>query len=183
MTLPSHSVTITYLEMRERPSLLKPQPPHGLDGRLMLMKTGRMPVGFYRYLYDAVGREYHWYDRKRWDDAKLGAEIWADGKEIFVLYVRGAPAGYFELDFREEPDCELTYFGIIPDFHGLRLGRFFLSSAIARAWDQGIKRLTVHTNTDDHPRALPLYQKLGFVPYAQETAEITPLAPGEGYAP
>ena len=38
-----------------------------------------------------------------------------------------------------------------------------------------IERLWVHTNTLDHPRALPLYQKLGFVPYAQEKAEIVPI--------
>jgi hypothetical protein len=30
----------------------------------------------------------------------------------------------------------------------------------------------VNTCTFDHPRALPLYQKLGFVPYRQETQII-----------
>ena len=32
------------------------------------------------------------------------------------------------------------------------------------------QRITVNTNTLDHPKALPLYQRLGFEPYRQETA-------------
>jgi hypothetical protein len=33
----------------------------------------------------------------------------------------------------------------------------------------------VQTCTLDHPRALPLYQQMGFIPFAQEEAEIMPL--------
>ena len=38
------------------------------------------------------------------------------------------------------------------------------------AWDRpGTARVTVNTNSLDHPRALPLYQKAGFVPVRRET--------------
>ena len=38
------------------------------------------------------------------------------------------------------------------------------------AWDRpGAARVTVNTNSLDHPRALPLYQKAGFVPVRRET--------------
>ena len=38
------------------------------------------------------------------------------------------------------------------------------------AWDRpGTRRVTVNTNTLDHPRALPLYQKAGFAPVRRET--------------
>jgi hypothetical protein len=36
------------------------------------------------------------------------------------------------------------------------------------AWAQPISRLTINTCTLDHPRALPLYQRLGFTAYARE---------------
>jgi GNAT superfamily N-acetyltransferase len=73
------------------------------------------------------------------------------------------------------PEAELAYFGLMQDFLGRGLGSFLLATAIDIAWSKPIERLWVHTNTLDHPRALPLYQKMGFVPYAQEKAEIVPL--------
>jgi hypothetical protein len=36
------------------------------------------------------------------------------------------------------------------------------------AWAQPISKLLVNTCTLDHPRALPLYQRLGFTPYSRE---------------
>jgi hypothetical protein len=33
----------------------------------------------------------------------------------------------------------------------------------------GIERMTVNTNTLDHPRAYGLYQEMGFVPVRHET--------------
>jgi hypothetical protein len=40
------------------------------------------------------------------------------------------------------------------------------------AWTHGIPKFKVNTCTLDHPRALPLYQRLGFVPYAREDRYI-----------
>ena len=40
--------------------------------------------------------------------------------------------------------------------------------ACINAWLQPIERLTVNTCTLDHPRALPLYQRLGFTAYNRE---------------
>ena len=38
------------------------------------------------------------------------------------------------------------------------------------AWDrEGVRRMTVNTNSLDHPRALPLYQRAGFEPVRRET--------------
>ena len=38
------------------------------------------------------------------------------------------------------------------------------------AWDRpAAERLLVNTNSRDHPRALSLYQKAGFVPIRRET--------------
>ena len=63
-------------------------------------------------------------------------------------------------------------FGLMPHCVGRGLGRYLLYSAIEQAWSYEPERLTVNTNTMDHPRALPLYQRMGFVPYRQEEQEI-----------
>ena len=67
---------------------------------------------------------------------------------------------------------DLAYFGLMPHCVGHGLGRYLLTAAIEQAWSYAPERLTVNTNTMDHPRALPLYQKLGFLPYRQEEQEI-----------
>ena len=176
MTRPPIAITITKLEMHERPSHVRPHLPHsGEHTRAMLMKIDAPPLHFYRYLYTTVGDAYVWVQRRRMDDAALGAIVRHPQVEIYVLYVGGAPAGYAELDFRVKREVELAYFGLLPEFIGHGFGSYLLASAIDIAWLQPIERLWVHTNTLDHPRALPLYQKMGFVPYAQEKAEIVPL--------
>jgi GNAT superfamily N-acetyltransferase len=173
-------ITVTYLEMLRRPQGPRPHPPSGYDrGNMLLVRAPKPPVHFYRYLYDAVGRDYTWVDRKRRPDADLAGDIHDERVEISVLYVDGAPAGYFELDFRKPETCDLAYFGLVRDFTGRRLGPFLLGAALEAAWAKDIQRMTVNTNTLDHPKALPLYQRMGFSPYAQKAAEIVPLGPLE----
>ncbi len=160
---------ITYLEMFERPGTPRVPMP---AGRLALIQAESCPVSFYRYLYDRVGERWLWFERRLMDDAALAAEITRTTTEIFVLYVGGVPAGYFELDAAEPHDTELCYFGLMPNFIGRRLGPFLLQAAIDRAWSRPIERLWVHTCTLDHPRALPLYQRAGFVVYGRREVKF-----------
>ena len=161
----SVETVVTYLEMTEPPTGAPRQAPcAGLEVR----HARRPTVSFYRYLYDTVGGPWHWTERRILDDAALAAIIADPLVEVNVLWVDGVPAGYAELDRRTNGEIELAYFGLIPDFTGRGLGRFFLAEAIHIAWARDIRRLTVQTCTQDHPAALPLYQKLGFTPYAQE---------------
>ncbi len=176
MTKAPIPITITKLEMKAKPAALRPHLRHDQDnGRVMLLKVKRPPVHFYRYLYETVGGPYIWVERTRMSDEKLAAIVQDEKVELYVLYCEGAPAGYAELDFRKSAEAELAYFGLIHDYLGRGLGSFLLATAIDIAWSKPIERLWVHTNTLDHPRALPLYQKMGFVPYAQEKTEIVPL--------
>lgn len=141
----------------------------------MLMQDEKPSVGFYRFLYDAVGRNYHWVDRKRLDDAALAAIIHDPQAEVWVLYAAGQPAGYFEVNAIALPVVELEYFGLMPDFHGLGIGKWFLSEAIRACWARKPDRVIVQTCALDGPAALALYQKLGFVPYErqEETVELS----------
>lgn len=176
MTKAPIPITITKLEMMAKPSGLRPHLRHDQDkARVMLLKVKQPPVHFYRYLYETVGGPHIWVERTRMSDEALAKIVQDERVEVYVLYCEGAPAGYAELDFRKPNEAELAYFGLIQDFIGLGLGSFLLATAIDIAWSKPIDRLWVHTNTLDHPRALPLYQKMGFVPYAQEKTEIVPI--------
>ena len=156
---------VTFLEMTAEP-LHHVTPPSNL--KLMLMRAENITLSFYRFLYGAVGQHYHWNDRSNLSDAELAKLSNGEGAEVWVLYVGGQPAGYFELVPDNASTIELEYFGLTPEFQGKGLGKWLLAEAIRAAWAKLPNRVVVQTSTLDGPAALPLYQKMGFTPYAQE---------------
>jgi GNAT superfamily N-acetyltransferase len=158
-------VATTSLEMFRDPGGELPPAPDGVR----VVRAAPPGVRFYRFLYDGVGAPWHWYDRKRWDDATLAATVDDPAVEVHVLWRRGAPAGYVELDRRVAALCEVAYFGLFPEAIGGGLGTWFLRWAVREAWrEPALDRLWVHTCTLDHPSALGVYRKVGFEPYAEE---------------
>ncbi|HYE51556.1 MAG TPA: GNAT family N-acetyltransferase [Azospirillaceae bacterium] len=158
--------TITYLEMDAPPA--RPMRPAPLE-KLALLRAEECTVAFYRFLYNTVGEPWLWGFRRRLPDEELRALIQAPSVSIHVAYVRGVPAGYFELDRSEPRTCDISYFGLMPEFIGRRIGPWLLDQAIASAWSEpGMRKLTVNTCTFDHPRAVMTYQKAGFRPVEQE---------------
>ncbi len=158
----SIGTTVTFLEMAAQP-LHHHAPPANI--KLALARAEDMPVHYYRYLYDAVGRDYHWIDRRTMSDDALAAAIAKPGVEIFVAYAGGCPAGFFEIDASDPEAAWVAYFGLVPDYQGRGLGKWLLGEALAAAWSKNPGCVRVETCTLDDPRALPLYQKMGFVPY------------------
>lgn len=162
-------VTVTFLEMLSPPERLPMQKP---VGDVRLIRADPPTISFYRYLYTNVGQHWLWHERLLLSESDL-FEIVADRRvEVYVLYVDGSPAGYSELDRRESERTNLSYFGLMPEFIGRGFGSFFLDQTIWLGWANGTRRLTVNTCTFDHPRALPLYQSLGFVPYRHVSREV-----------
>jgi len=163
---------VTHLEMTARLSPSFPVP-SGL--RIAIMRSTQMPVHFYRYLYEQVGRQHHWMMRRMQSDTEVAAAIHAETTDIHVLYVDGNPAGLSEIDLSALPEtAEILYFGLMPDYQGRGLGKFFLNEAISTAWSHNPQKVTIHTNTLDNPRALQLYQRMGFVPVGWSEEEVTP---------
>ncbi len=158
-------MTVTFFEMTAKPSALPPPQPRG---RHAILKAENPTPHFYRYLYDAIGGPYLWVDRKKVTTEALTQIIHDPSNALYVLYVEGCPAGMAEIDFRKEGAANIAYFGLMPEFIGKRLGYFFLYHACQNAWTRPISRLTINTCTLDHPRALPLYQRIGFTAYARE---------------
>ena len=157
-------VTVYYLEMLAPNQRSAPAPRPGL----LVLHAVKPSVAYYRFLYSAVGQEYHWHSRGRLDDSFLAALIQDPREEIQVLHVDGMPAGFAELDRRQPDDIELVQFGLTRDFIGHGLGKWFLQWVIDRAWSHQPRRFWLHTCTLDHRAALPNYQKAGFVMFRQE---------------
>ena len=157
-------VTAYYLEMLASPDRTVPAPRGGLS----VVQAQSPTVPYYRSLYDAVGSEYYWLSRRKLSDAELAAIIHNPLNEVYVLHVDGSPAGFAELDRRQPNEVELVQFGLMPDFIGQGLGKWFLRWTIDKVWSYGPRRFWLHTCTLDHPAAVPTYKKAGFVQYKQE---------------
>lgn len=169
-------VTVTFLEMTAPPAYLPPLP---LNQNVALLQARDIPLHFYRYLMDRVGRRWKWERALRLSDNNLRSELSEPGREVRVLYVDGAPAGIFDIKPEPPEHTEIRYFGLMDHALGRGLGRWLLGQAIAAAWATKPERVVVQTCTLDHPAALPLYQKLGFSPVGQSHETVNPLTDDE----
>jgi GNAT superfamily N-acetyltransferase len=157
-------VTRTYLEMRSPAELVR----EGCAGpEVRLEPIADCPWNFYRDLYVEVGRDYHWKDRLAWTEAQFRAWL-AGPSTVWLLSVRGAPAGFFELRRHADGSVEIAYLGLLPGFVGQGLGKFLLTRAVEEAWALQPARVWLHTCTLDHPTALPNYLKRGFRKVGEE---------------
>jgi ribosomal protein S18 acetylase RimI-like enzyme len=167
--MPTVTVTTTYLEILDpaghRPARLD-------DPAVRILEAEEPLPDFYRFLYGTVGRDYSWTNRLGWSDEQLYEYLARPSVTLLVLYVRGTPAGYVELNSAShEPGTEVAYFGLFQPFQGRGLGKHLLSAGIGRAFADGAERVWVHTCTLDGPHALANYQGRGFVIYKTETHE------------
>jgi len=157
--------TVTYLEMVARPGFDYPRIPVGSSAALL--KAKQPPVWYFLALYDAVGRDYAWEDMHTLPAEEISAQL--ARSHIYTLMDHGWPHGFFMLEDLSDTAVELAYFGLVPEAVGTGLGGWLLKTAILTAWDRpGTQKVSVNTCTLDHPRALALYQKNGFVPVRRE---------------
>ncbi|MBX8811293.1 GNAT family N-acetyltransferase [Ochrobactrum sp. MR34] len=164
------SVNITRLEMAAPLNVALPLPA-GL--RLAIMLAENMPVHLYRYLYEVIGKPHHWMLRRMQNDETVTSIIQAEETRILLLYVDGCPAGFAEMRLNLPESVDLLYFGLVPDYQGRGLAKFFFAEALAAAWSHNPEKLRLETNTLDSPRALQLYQRMGFSPVSTAEDVIT----------
>jgi GNAT superfamily N-acetyltransferase len=149
----------TYLEMRA-PGDLRPA---RLDDPLIRLEHAALCTpALWRFLYAEVGRRYHWVDRLGMTDDEISAHLNSGDVSIWLLSVRGTPAGYFELTRDREGGIEISYFGLLPEFTGRGLGAHMLTLAVEQAWRMTGSRVWLHTCSLDHPAALRNYLSRGF---------------------
>lgn len=156
------AAVITHLEMRAPPSR-PPAPAGGFE----LFRAERPDLAWYRALYRRVGENWLWFSRLTLDDATLKKLIHDPTVQVYALRRRGNDCGILELDTRRFPDVEISFLGLVEDMIGRGAGGFLLGRALEIAWARSPRRITVHTCTLDHPRALGFYLHHGFEPYAR----------------
>ncbi|AJT63651.1 GNAT family N-acetyltransferase [Streptomyces chattanoogensis] len=192
----SHSVTTWYLEQTSPADLVPAAaPPAGQDVRIVRSEVPSPE--FSRFLYTTVGRDVLWTDRLSWPYARWAEHLERPGVETWVVYERGTPAGFIELDPQPEGAVEIVYFGLIPAFQGRRIGGWLLTYGVERAWDlaerwpgrERTARVWLHTCSDDGPHAMANYERRGFRVYdttVTQEAEVAmpePWPGGQGAAP
>jgi ribosomal protein S18 acetylase RimI-like enzyme len=161
-------VTTTYLHL---PSPTDFRPAVVADPDLLTLEAREPSVPFYRFLYDAVGRDWVWIDRLHWTDAQHLEHLSRPTTTLHVLYYRGTPAGYIELDASAGDETEIAYFGLMRFVHGRGFGKHLLSVGVQRAFDDGARRVWLHTCTLDGPHAIANYMARGFIPYKTTTQD------------
>ena len=165
----STQVVRTYLEMTS-PDELQPVSIEAPAPRVERLEG--CTVSFFRFLYEEVGRAYHWTDRLAWSDEMVSHHLRTPGVSVWLMSWQDAPAGYFELRRHDDDSVEIAYFGLLPNFVGRGWGKYLLSRAVESAWQMEASRVWLHTCTLDHPAALPNYVKRGFRPVRQEVYRV-----------
>jgi len=155
---------VTHLEMVERP---RPRP--SAISSLRLVQWPQPDLRSYRALFSRVGAPWLWFSRAIMPDAAVEAIIGDPGVAVYAITdPRGIEVGLLELDFRVPRECEIAYFGLVPELAGKGHGRWLMGEALSRAWRKDVNRVWVHTCTLDHPSALNFYRAQGFVPFKRE---------------
>lgn len=164
-------VRTTSLEMLSSTALI---PSLGTPGDTRLERAGIVSPELSRYLYTAVGGDWHWRDRLPWTWARWMEWLARPELETWVLARQGTPAGYFELEAQPGGSVEITAFGLLPCFTGQGLGGYLLTRAVLRAWAMRpeVRRVWLHTCTLDHPAALQNYRSRGFRVFEEVEEEI-----------
>ena len=161
-------VTIWYLEIDD-PANLRPK--RVTDPDVELTQACEPNPEFSRFLYLAVGGDLYWTERLPWGWEEWQRFLNRPELETWVLYVRGTPAGYFELERWGDGSAKILYFGLLPEFIGRGLGGHLLTAAIQRGFAIGNGRVWVHTCSLDTKEALPNYQARGLRIFREHTFE------------
>jgi GNAT superfamily N-acetyltransferase len=163
------TVTTTYLEMHS-PAELRPK--RHADARFRIDEATTRQWQFNRFLYFAVGEDWHWYEKRTWSDDRWRNYVESDDLRTFVAYYDGSPAGYYELRRDDRGGVEIVYLGLMPAFVGRGFGGPLVTSAIEEAWRMKPNRVWLHTCTLDHPTALANYQARGLKIYHVESKTV-----------
>ncbi|MFK7841298.1 MAG: GNAT family N-acetyltransferase [Sphingorhabdus sp.] len=153
---------ISHLEMLEKPALV------AIDSSLNLARWLDPTTDEYIALFRKVGEPWLWTSRLLMDQTELQKILHDPAIEISIIQDDGKPVGFIELDFRQAGQCEIAFFGLVPDYNGKGHGRWLMQQALDQAWRDNIGRVWLHTCTQDSPRALPFYQYSGFKIFAQQ---------------
>ena len=169
--------SVTYLQQTAADQL---RPANAAD--LTIRRVFPAEPSFNAGMYREVGGDWKWGDRLEWSEGRWASYASDPCVSTLRATLDGEVVGFAEL--RMSPcdpevdsvttgsddgvDVELVYFGLLPQFAGRGLGGWFLSEVTRIAWNvPGVRRVWLHTCSDDSPAAIPNYVARGFVEYAR----------------
>ncbi|HEX5786895.1 MAG TPA: GNAT family N-acetyltransferase [Woeseiaceae bacterium] len=126
----------------------------------------------YLGLYRAIGTPLQWDERLRMSEGELADFLTRASTAVYVLRQAGEPRGLCEFEALGAADVELRHFGLVPAAQGRRLGPYLLDQALRSVWSHGPERIWLHTDTNDHPAARPVYERAGFTVRAETWEEF-----------
>jgi GNAT superfamily N-acetyltransferase len=170
------AAVVTYMEMRSAPPLAAVQ----REGWSLAPLAGE--PARYRELFRRVGEPWLWFSRLAMGETALLRILDDPDVQALALHADGRDIGLLELDFRTRGECELAFFGLVPEALGQGWARVLMNEAVRRAFGAPIARFWVHTCSLDHPRALGFYLRSGFKPY-KRAVEIADDPRLKGYLP
>jgi ribosomal protein S18 acetylase RimI-like enzyme len=134
-----------------------------LPGAAVAREALRRPD--YLRLYREVGETLQWDLRLGMPDAALDRFLADPATDIHLLRLDGVPIGFCEMDRAALPEVEIVHFGLAPSAQGKRLGPYLLDRTLRAVWEGGVKRVWLHTDTNDHAKAVATYERAGFRVY------------------
>lgn len=155
---------ITHLEMNVRPKIEIP------DSTLSIVDWPTPEPEKYLKLFRAVGERWLWLSRILMEPKELTAILHDEQNHVFKICSGDSPVGLLELDFSQTGECEIGFFGLIPDYNGKGHGSWLMAETLNRAWRADINRVWLHTCTLDSPFALGFYNKSGFKAFKREVS-------------
>jgi GNAT superfamily N-acetyltransferase len=157
---PNVRLRVTYLEI-----LAEPPAPADRAGPERIAAES-LAGESYLELYRRVGGPLRWDTRLIMPRAELDALLSSGRARCHVMRDSGGRAiGFCEFDLGAFPEIELKHFGLVPEAQGRGLGPWLLSTALREEWRAGARRIWLHTDTWDHPAAMPVYERAGFRVY------------------
>ncbi|WP_421580028.1 GNAT family N-acetyltransferase [Shinella sp. M31] len=156
---------VTYMELREPPA---GRPAPHVPAFPLAFQSERLSVEDYLVLYREIGTPLTWDSRLHMPQAVLAAFLSAPSTATFVLREADQAIGLCEFDAADTDEIELTHFGLVPAAYGRRIGPWLLDTALRAIWREATRRIWLHTDTNDHPRAQATYRRAGFEVYKEQ---------------
>lgn len=162
-------VKISYLEMKSAPEGKAIPCP---DSQAQIVPE-RLNSQEFLKIYKEIGENYRWDTRYELSAEELKTLLESAHTETLILKIHGEKLGICEFDTSKFPEIEILHFGLVGKLHGKGFGRYFLDYVLRELWKRSPSRIWLHTDSDDHPNAIPTYERAGFRIYKVEEQVLT----------
>ncbi|GAA1349697.1 GNAT family N-acetyltransferase [Streptomyces beijiangensis] len=161
--------TVTYLEMTDHRDL---KPGRSVPALELRREEGLSELA--RSVAARVGAAYGWRSSTRSDQEWQELARAHPHCQYWLIRMAGETAGIVALEPQPGGDVEIRTFGLLPEHVGQGLGGHALTLAVEQAWAtrpleaESVRRVYLHTNSNDHPSALLNYRSRGLRVYRTE---------------